>query len=272
MKKSILALAAVLLALSGLVGCNTGGSNYVVVYMLTQAERTYAPQYSYPKTTSVYTYRQIKGTPPDPNDPYRFSNYPELVRQDITGDTLTRIDYSYNLEKRTLTARRIGTTGKVWVDSLGLNDQGMAATVLFDNVPPLNYIVAYGQNSMRSTVDDLTLTTALDPYHYGGSVYRSATRNGSVVAEYYYKAYPNYIKLQQYTIPGVPYYWATDRFGAQSAYLLDYAEVWENGTKVRYEFQYLLNSAGFVAQEVITRDGSPYMTNTYQYAQGVVEW
>lgn len=273
MKMRFFALGTVLMTLVGCVS-TSGGSNYTIIYMLTRMETTYAASSNKPNKVSTYTYRQITGTAPDPNNPNRFSSYPEVVRQEISGDTLKRIDYSYNVEKRTITARRHHVDGRQFVDSLGLNERGMAATRLREGQAPVPYTIRYADNAgaLRTAVDKVELTSAPDPYNYGGAIYRSATVGGSVVGEYYYEARPNFIKLQQHTIPGSPYYWATDRFGGQSAYLLKYSEVLENGVKVRYDFTYTLNASGFVAQEFIKRDGTLLLTNTYQYTQGVVLW
>lgn len=271
MKKRFFALGTALVVLSSLVGCLDSGPNQMPIYMLTKMETAYAPENSKPNVVSTYTFRQIRGTAPDPNDPNRFSDFPEVVCQTITGDTLTRIDYSYNVEKRSVTASRHHVNGTVYVDSLGLNLAGMAASVLREGQAPVPYSIVYTPNSgiYRTEVGKTKLSTEVLDYDV---VYRSATVDGEVVAEYYYLPTPNYIKLQQHTIPGAPYYWATDRFGGQSAYLLKYSDVMEDGVKVRYEFNYQFTSRGFVSKEEIKRNGQLFITNTYHYTVGVIEW
>lgn len=274
MKKIILSLGATLVATASLVGCNqigSDGSTTMDLYMLVKMESRDQQTAATP-VVSTYTYKQIEGKQPNPNEPYRFSALPKLVSQEITGDTLKRITYSYNKEQRTLTATRYGVNDQVWVDSLGLNEQGMATTLLRDGQVPVPYSISYPQGAfMRSGVGEITLTTGQDPYVYTGEVYRSATIGGEVVAEYFYKTMPNLIQLQQYTIPGAPYYWATDHFGRQSLNLLDYALIKEGGVQVRYDFGYQLNELGFVVQEMIKRDNVVFRVNSYSYARGTIE-
>lgn len=274
MKKTIFTLGIALVALAGLVGCSYEDQpSRMSFFMLTKMMTT--NDVTNESKTSTYTFRQVSGTTPDPNNPNIFSTYPEVVREQIEGDTLSRIEYSYNVKEQTVTASRYHINGNdVYVDSLGLTEKGLAATVLRDGQSPAPYWITYNDLRFRDKVGDTTLVS--DPDHSGlGSgaiVYRSATVDGELVAEYFYSSMPNFIKLQQHTIPGAPYYWSTERFGAQSTLLLDYSKIKENGDWVRYDFSYTLNSVGLVAEERISRNGQPFMTNKYAYTTGVIEW
>lgn len=264
MKK--LLLAAVALFSLSFVSCNTSSDSpaYAYIWMLSGMETTFDDDAQTEKQTSKYTYTATTtgGKVVTSDESVNFTSWPRLTLQKITGDTLSQITYSYGKEG-TLTARRLTTDGRVIEDSLKLNAQGMASQVLKEGSDPAPYYIAYSETGGRTKVGDTSLTVE-------GSRYISATVNGEVVATYWYSMAPNFISLQQYPIPGAPYYWATDNFGRQSQWLLEKAVVRENGADVTYTYTYLFDISGFVQTEVILRDMKPFRTNKYKYAQGIV--
>lgn len=230
------------------------GSYQTIIYALISVESTTQGQAATTKSEYLYT---------DPTDPKSsqvgmFYEWPQLTLETITGDTLQKITYSYG--KNTLTARRYTTDGRVYQDSLAIGEQHMASEVLTKDHPAKPYYIKYSTLGYRESVGDLRLSV-------DNSRYVSTTKDGDVVARYSYTDAPNFISLQQYSIPGAPYYWTTDRFGKQSKLLLDYSIVRENGVDVTYQFRYEFNSNGFVREETITRQGQPFKTNIYRYAQ-----
>lgn len=263
MKKLLFATFA-LLSLS-LASCSNSSSDstYAYIWILTGMETTFDDGQT-PTQNSTYTYTATTtgGKVVTSTETMNFTSWPLLTLQQITGDTLSKITYSYRKEG-TLTARRYATDGRIFEDSLKLNTVGMAYEVLQEGVEAQPYYITYSDAGARTKVGDATLSAEK-------SRYVSTTVGGEVVSSYSYSIAPNFISLQQYPIPGAPYYWATDRFGVQSQWLLDRAEVRENGENVTYTYSYLYDANGFVNTEVILRDMKPFRTNKYKYAQGIV--
>lgn len=223
---------------------------YALVSMESKTEGVTAPV----KSEYLYT---------DPSNPKStqvevFNAWPKLTLETITGDTLSHISYSYG--KNTLTARRHTTDGRVIEDSLAIGAEHMASEVLSKDQPAKPYYITYTSLGGRESVGDLRLSI-------DNSRYVSTTKDGQMVAQYYYTTAPNFISLQQFSIPGAPYYWATDSFGRQSKFLLDRSVVREEGVDVTYKFNYNFDINGFVRQETILRQNRPFKTNMYNYAK-----
>lgn len=263
--KKLLFAAAALFSLS-FVSCNTSSDSpaYAYIWMLSGMETTFDDDAQTEKQTSKYTYTATTtgGKVVTSDESVNFTSWPLLTLQQITGDTLSKITYSYG-KQGTLTARRHTTDGRVIEDSLKLNAQGMAYELLKEGSDPAPYYIAYSETGGRTKVGKAQMDI-------NNSRYVSTTVEGEIVAHYYYSAAANFISLQQYPIPGAPYYWATDNFGRQSQWLLEKAVVRENGAEVTYTYTYLFDINGFVTSEVILRDMKPFRTNKYKYAQGIV--
>ncbi|MEG1464717.1 MAG: hypothetical protein RSC11_07455 [Mucinivorans sp.] len=191
---------------------------------------------------------------------------PRLKSQSFTNDTISLIEYEYHIGiggKDSLVARRYVDGGRVLVDSLATNADGMATAVIHKDGTTTPYYIEYDGQSMRTAVGDKKVNIEL-------GLYASVVKEGKTVVTFKYADRPNFIGMQQFSIPGNPYYWQTNVFGKQSQLLLHTATVVEDGKDVVYTFKYTFDSNGFVTTEEIKRGEDPFMRNTYTYKSWVV--
>lgn len=231
-------------------------------WMVTTAIRTMESRDMASGKTRVFEYKYLDYNPSN-KTLLNYEGQVRLAQIDITGDTISKIEYSYPKEK----VMTITTTGAKGVSSqtLQLNDNNMVDGIINgQTVDP--YWISYFKESnsafpaiFRATVKDTSFTIQNNNY--------TAMRvSDQEVARFEYTDYRNYIGLQQFGIAGEPYSWVTDNFGRQSENLIRAAYIMENGEEVRYEFRYRLdNYTGFVAEEAITRNGAPFRENKYNY-------
>lgn len=201
----------------------------------------------------IYTYGQVSFGD-------LMSKTPMLLAEKITGDTLTKIEYSYT--PTTITCLRYAGNGIIYRDSLNLNKDNMAYQTVDENGAVAPYYITYGNMGMRTKVGDVTLKSS-------GTIYTEAIKDGEVIAKYRYGEQRNYMRLQQFSTFGSKEYWATDLFGMQSDYLLASVVVSEDGEQITYHFTYTFDGNGFVTRELIERNGKEFMVNNYAIA-GVV--
>lgn len=201
----------------------------------------------------IYTYGQVKLD-------NVMSKTPMLLAEKITGDTLTKIEYSYT--PTTITCLRYAGNGAIYRDSLNLGQYNMAYQTVDQTGAVAPYYITYGSMGMRNKVGDVTLKSS-------GKIYTEAMKDGQVIAKYTYGDQRNYMRLQQFSIFGSKEYWATDLFGMQSDYLLQSVVVKEDGEPITYHFTYTFDNNGFVTRELIECNGKEYMVNNYAIA-GVV--
>lgn len=199
-----------------------------------------------------------------------FRGFPALTRQEITGDTISKISYRYyhkstTFPANTITCERFLNDGTTITDSLLVNSHGMASTVINADGTTQPYYITYDYSGVaRTKVGEYTLEVE-------NSNYLRANKNNNIAIDYQYTYINNLIGLQQFGICGSPYYWASDAFGGQSYNLLSKVVVHNPGESPdNYEFSYSFDLYGFVSKEIITLNDQPYLTNTYTYTKGVV--
>ncbi|MEG0602372.1 MAG: hypothetical protein RR499_04935, partial [Mucinivorans sp.] len=215
MKKLILLSLAFLATFA--VSCydTSNDGQFTMVYGIASKKTTFADKTRDPILVT-FLYKV------EPTTNATMPSYPRLYSETFSGDTLIKIDYNYKVSGGdSLVAYRHTTDGRVIVDSLKLNSSGMASQVLNKTGAATPYYIKYDEQMMRSQVGELAVASSEGRYV-------SVNKGGQTVAKYHYTTSPNFIGLQQYTIPGEPYYWATDRFGAHSAWLLASAEIQED--------------------------------------------
>lgn len=256
MKKLILIACAFVGLLSSCKNGTQGGAVYYV-YMINTMESL--GQGSRIPVVTHFKYSDLTGTPSINNT---YKDFPRLVEQTITGDTLNKITYGYTAKSIACTRYAIDETK--YYDSLSIDARGMANGIWLENNKTTPYYIQYSTDGYRTKVADTTFRMGtMNSYH-------TAFLGSDEIAEYSYTTSPNFIGLQQYGIYGSPYYWATDQFGAQSDYLLSEVTKIENGVPVKYTFSYQLNINGFVSQETILRNDLPFMVNKYTYVMAMI--
>lgn len=253
MKK--LSLAALVLVAT-FTSCMNGGSSspteqYVI--LLTSLEsRTLDNVYTWDFGYSEIDSLKVKTK-------YEFRSAPVLREQVITGDTISRIVYSYS--KTALTVNVHSNKG-VKTDSLKLDSKLMAAE-LYVNEKPTPYYIHYDSDGYRTQIGDVTMKL-------GNHTYENAIKDSKDIVSYEYTNVANAMGIQQFGVYGSTYFWPSDRFGRQSRYLLSAVKIVENGAIVTYKFKYDLNENGLVKEETITRDEKPFMSNKYAYKVGII--
>lgn len=199
-----------------------------------------------------------------------FKGIPALTKQEITGDTISKIEYRYYHKSQTVPANSLTCVrhlldGTTITDSLLVNPYGMAATILKADGTKEPYYITYDYSGIaRNKVGEYTMEVE-------NGNYMRANKNNTIAIDYQYTYINNLIGLQQFGICGSPYYWATDAFGGQSYNLLSKVIVHNPGESPdSYEFSYSFDLYGFVSKEIITLNNQPYLTNTYTYTKGVI--
>lgn len=253
MKKLLLGALALTTVLTS---CNTNSSdesNYYVI-LLKSMETTKKAQ---PPVKKEYGYAEFGAS--RPNETNSFTKPPLLKEQKIQGGPVSRIVYDYSA---TAIERATTTIGATVIDSLKLNDKGMAFQIYVDEKPQ-PYSIEYNTDGYRTKVGDVVLTVE-------GRVYKNATENGVTVATYEYSNNVNRLNLQQFGIYGVENDWTTDRFGIQSLYLLSSCKLLEKGEMVDYVFSYEIDGNGLVTKEKISRKGEDFSETKFTYTIGNV--
>ncbi|MEG0725845.1 MAG: hypothetical protein RR485_07375 [Mucinivorans sp.] len=258
-KRTLLSLALVAFLA---VSCYDNGNHTQGVYLygLSKIESNYHETNRTVTITNNFDLVNVSG----------MSGMPRLASQTITGDTLTRIEYTYRPgkdNKDSLVLKRYATNGRIWKDSLLLNDKRMAVAAISEDGTVTQYGLRYSDKSMRTMVGEYQISS---DQGLSQGLYREASKDGVPVATYTYSSSPNLIGVQQLTILGDPYYWQSSCFGEQSELLLFTATVTENGEKVKYQFNYTFDSDGLMSTEIITRNDKPYLRNIYTYTRWLV--
>ena len=189
---------------------------------------------------------------------------PIIYQQSMTDSDTEMIEYDYSAKGDTLTIDFTLTDGSKSSDIYLLNSERMAYKEVIDGQGVLLDDIKYDNYGYRTLYDDIVLENS-------NGVYTQATKDGKLVATYEMTHISNPMGIQQYGIPGEEDVHFCDNFGKQSRGFIASIDTTEKDEYCHYEFDYEFNFDGYIAREIITRNGKPFKTNTYNYVYFSVE-